>query len=131
LLLINNNRTAQFKFKDIQLQFILEVSDTNEWQKLFCNILSTYYSKSIDYNQSDLRFEKAILPYLGLFDEESIKFLLDCIETNSQVYFRSQAAEDHHKIYLRLLEIYGGEFDLSQYKRFKTNLEDYEEFCKD
>ena len=131
LFINNNNQTARFNFKDIQLKFIFEVSDTNEWQKLFCNILSTYYSKSIDYNQSDLRFEKAILPYLELFDEESIKFLLDCIETNKQVYSRSQAAEDHYKIYLRLVEIYSDKFDLTPYRRFKTNLEDYEKYCKD
>jgi len=131
LSLTNTNRNATFSFKDIQLQFILEVSDTKEWQKQFCKILSNYYSKSIDYDQSDLRFEKAIFPYLKLFDEDSIKFLLDCIETNKQVYFRAQAAEDHYKIYLRLVEIYGDDFDLSQYKRFKTNLEDYEKYCKD
>ena len=131
LLLINNNQTAKFNFKDIQLQFILEVSDTNEWQKLFCNIASTYYSKSQIYNQADFRFKQAVLPYLKMFDAETIKFLIECIETNNQVYFRSQAAEDHHQIYLRLIEIYGDKFDLTPYRRFKTNLEDYEEFRKD
>jgi hypothetical protein len=131
LLLINNNQNAKFDFKDIQLKFILEVSDTNEWQKLFCNIASTYYSKSQIYNQADFRFKQAILPYLGMFDAETIQFLIQCIETNNQVYFRSQAAEDHHQIHLRVIEIYSDKFDLTRYKRFKTNLEDYEEFRKD
>ena len=128
LLLINSNPTTKFNFKDIQLQFILEVSDTSEWQKLFCNIVSTYYSKSVLFNQADLRFEQAILPNLKIFDAETIKFLIECIETNDQVYFRSQAVADHHQIYLRLVEIYGDKFDLTPYKRFKTNLEDHEQY---
>jgi len=132
LLLINNNRNANFKFKDIQLKFILEVSDTSEWQKLFCNVVSTYYSKSISYNQADFRFEQAILPYLKMFDVETIRFLIECIETNSQVYDRGTSGyKDHHQIYLRLDEINGDKFDLTPYKNFKTNLEDYEKYCKD
>ncbi|MCA6528398.1 MAG: hypothetical protein IM585_03020 [Pseudanabaena sp. M135S2SP2A07QC] len=131
LLLINNNQTAKFNFKDIQLQFILEVSDTNEWKKMFCNIVSTYYSKSKIYNQADFRFEQAILPHLQMFDAETIKFLIECIETNDQVYSRSQAAKDHNQIHLRLGEIYGDKFDSTPYKKFKTNLEDYEKYWKD
>ncbi|QXE22074.1 hypothetical protein B6N60_00754 [Richelia sinica FACHB-800] len=55
---------THFDFKDEQLKFLLEISDTEEWQHLFCRILSSYYCSSRSYNEADSRFQQAISPYL-------------------------------------------------------------------
>jgi len=128
--LINSNRNEKFNFTNPQLEFLFEISDTNEWQNLFCNIVSEYYCKSVSYNQADKRFEQAISPYLNLFDKESIIFLIDCIETNQQVYFRSNAPSDHYKIHQIIEELHVESFNLINYPRLKINLEDYENYCK-
>jgi hypothetical protein len=63
---------THWDFKDTQLKFLLEISDTQEWEKSFCRIISSYYSASSNYNQADSRFQQAISPYLELFDKETI-----------------------------------------------------------
>lgn len=110
---------TNFSFKDEQLKFILEISDTEEWQHLFCCILSSYYCASRSYDQADFRFQQAISPYLELFDKERIVFLVQRIEQNDQLYRRSKAIEEHKEIKKKILQLYGEEFDLSPYPHFE------------
>jgi hypothetical protein len=119
VLLIQEN--VDFRLKDDQLVYLLEISDTVEWQRLFCKLLSVYYCASKSFNQADLRFQQIISPRLGLFDKETLPFLLECIESNNQVYLRGKAIEDHRQIKDRLLELYGSDFDLVPYPHFNAN----------
>ena len=102
----------------------LKISDTEEWQHLFCCLLSSYYCVSSNFNQADSRFQQAISPYLGLFDKEAIVFLIQQIEKNNQVYRRGGAIEEHKDIKKKLFQLHGKEFDLSPYPHFRSNVED-------
>lgn len=122
LALIESN--TYLNFTNGQLNFLLEISDTEEWQHLFCRLLSSYYCVSSNFNQADSRFQQAISPYLGLFDKEAIVFLIQQIEKNNQVYRRGGAIEEHKDIKKKLFELHGEEFDLSPYPHFRSNVED-------
>lgn len=113
---------THLSFKDEKLKFLLEISDTEEWQHLFCCILSSYYCVSSSFNQADSRFQQAISPYLELFDKEAIVFLLQNIEHNGEVYRRGRASEAHKEIKKKLFQLHGEEFDLDPYPYFRRNL---------
>jgi hypothetical protein len=107
---------------DGQLEYLLQISDTKEWQNLFCRILSAYYCASRGFNQADARFDQAISPYIDLFGQEELLFLIQCIEGNDQVYRRGKAYDDHLKIKDKLFQWHEGDFDLTPYPRFKEHL---------
>jgi len=123
LSLIEND--IEFSFTEEELKFLLKISDTKEWQHLFCLILSSYYCISASFNSADYRFQQAISPYLELFDKEAIVFLIERIEKNYQVFGRGKAREDHKEIKKKLFQLHGQEFDLNPYLHFKeTVMED-------
>ena len=114
--------SSHLSLTDNQLKYLLEISDTAEWQRLFCNLLSIYYCASKNFNQADLRFQQAISPYLDLFDKEALFFLVQHIEGNSQVYRRGGAIEDHEKVKQKLIQLHDEELDLTPYPHFKANV---------
>lgn len=114
--------SSHLSFSDNQLKYLLEISDTAEWQKLFCQLLSIYYSVSSNFNQADLRFKQAISPYINLFTKEDFFFLIRNIEENSQVYLRGGAIEDHKQIQQKLMQLCDEELDLAPYPHFKANV---------
>ncbi len=123
LSLIEND--INFNFWEGQLKFLLEIADTEEWQHLFCRILSSYHCASRSYNQANSRFQQAISPYLEFFDKEAIVFLIERIEKNDQVYGRLKAREENKEIKKKLFQLHGQEFDLNPYPYFKkTVMED-------
>ena len=91
LSLIEND--LRFYFKEVELKLLFEIRDTEEWQHLFCRILSSYYCASLTYDWADSRFQQAISPYLEFFDKEAIVFLIERIEKNVLVYGRRKAKE--------------------------------------
>jgi hypothetical protein len=104
---------------------LLEIADTEEWQHLFCRILSSYYCASRSFYEADSRFQEAISPYLEVFDKEAIVFLIERIEQNDQVYGRRKAKEEHKEIKKKLFQLHGQEFDLNPYPNFqRTVMED-------
>lgn len=115
---------AHLDFTDEQLKYLLGISDTEEWQKLFCCILSIYYCESSNFYQADSRFDQAISPYIELFSKEDLLFLIQCIENNDQLYRRGGAIEDHKAIKEKLFQLCGDEFDLSLYPHFERNIAD-------
>jgi hypothetical protein len=118
-------KDINFNFKKGQLDFLLETPDTEEWQHLFCRILSSYYCASRRFDKADYRFQEAISPYLEFFDKEAIVFLIERIEQNDQVYGRRKAKEEHKEIKKKLFQLHGQEFDLNPYPYFKkTVMED-------
>jgi len=96
LSLIEND--INFNFTEGQLKFLLEIADTEEWQHLFCRILSTYYCASRRFDEANSRFQQAISPYLEVFDKETIELLIEQMEQNKQVYGRRKAKEEHQEI---------------------------------
>ena len=123
LSLIEND--IKFYFKEVELKFLLEIADTEEWQHSFCCILSRYYCASRGFDDADSRFPEAISPYLKFFDKEAIVFLIEEIEKNDQVYKRRKAKEEHKEIKEKLFQLHGQEFDLNPYPNFKkTVMED-------
>jgi len=117
LSLIKND--INFNFRKGELKFLLETPDTEEWQHLFCRILSSYYCVSRTYDEANSRFQEAISPYLKVFDKEAIVFLIQRIEQNDQVYGRRKAREEHKEIKEKLFQLHGQEFDLNPYPFFK------------
>lgn len=115
-------KTNNIRFTAKQLQFVSEISDTEEWQKRFCQLLSSYYCKSRNFNQADSRFQQAISPYLELFDSQTLVYLIEEIETNPQVYRRGGACEEHKAIKERILEVHKGQFDFSPYTNFTYSM---------
>lgn len=123
LSLIEND--IKFYFKEVELKFLLEIADTEEWQHSFCCILSRYYCASRGFDDANSRFPEAISPYLKFFDKEAIVFLIEEIEKNDQVYKRRKAKEEHKEIKDKLFQLHGQEFDLNPYPNFKkTVMED-------
>ena len=120
LSLIEND--INFNFRKGQLNFLLEIADTEEWQHLFCRILSSYYGASRSFNQADSRFQEAISPYLEVFDKKAIVFLIQRIEQNDQVYRRQIAKEEYKEIKKKLFQLHGPEFDLNPYENFKRRV---------
>jgi hypothetical protein len=122
--LINWIKSDEYpSFSEANWGFLLKISDTEEWENSFCNIISTYYVKSLNYNDADSRFGIAIEPYLYLFNTERIKSLLFKIEGNCQVYERSRAYIDHPKIKTRALEL-DDKFDFTNFERFSNTVDD-------
>lgn len=103
-------------------EFLLALSDTEEWQEHFCKLISTYYTASKSYNQADERFNQAIQPFLHLFNLDTLTFLLTKIETNNQTYRRGRSASDHPLIENRILEL-ASDFDFSLYSKFESTIE--------
>ena len=58
-----------------QFEVLLKISDSEEWQERFCNIVSTYYGASGNFDQADSRFQVAIPKFIKLFNKEAIKDL--------------------------------------------------------
>jgi hypothetical protein len=120
LSLIEND--INFYFTEGQLKFLLETPDTEEWQHLFCRILSSYYCASKRFDEANSRFQEAISPYLEFFDKEAIVFLIERIEQNDQAYGRGKAKKEHKEIKKKLFQLHGQEFDLNRYPNFQRNV---------
>jgi hypothetical protein len=116
---IKNERPV---FTPDQFEVLLRISDSDEWQNKFCNILSTYYGSSISYDQADSRFQVAIPNYIKLFDAQTITDLAQKIENNSQCHDRGRARHDYAVIKERIDELFGDTFDYTQYTWFSRKL---------
>ena len=109
-------------FSPPQFDVLLEISDTDEWQSRFCRIASTYYGASQNYDQADSRFQVAIPTYIKLFDRESIKYLAQQINSNSQCHDRGRARHDYTIIKERIDELFPEGFNYKDYPWFSRKL---------
>jgi hypothetical protein len=110
------------KFTHDQLDALLCISDSEEWQKMFCDIVATYYGSSCNYKQADSRFEVAIPKYIHLFDRKSLINLTKRIENNSLCYGRGQARNDYNVIKQRIEKLFGDGFDYSDVPCFQRKI---------
>jgi hypothetical protein len=109
-------------FTSDQLDALLQISDSEEWQEYFCTIISTYYRFSINYDQADARFQVAIPKYIDLFNKESLIRLSKLIEENDQCYGRGRARQDYEIIRTRIEKLFGNDFDYSEVESFKKRI---------
>ena len=105
-----------------QFDALLEISDTEEWQKKFCRIVTAYYSVSYSFDQADTRFQVAIPKYIGLFDRDSLIYLAEQIETNGQCYARGRAREDYVVIKNRIDELFDDDFNYEDVPSFQRKV---------
>ncbi|WP_394672578.1 hypothetical protein [Limnobacter sp.] len=105
-----------------QFDALLEISDTEEWQKKFCRIVTAYYSVSYSFDQADTRFQVAIPKYIGLFDRDSLIYLAEQIENNGQCYARGRAREDYVVIKNRIDELFDDDFDYEGVPSFRRKV---------
>jgi hypothetical protein len=110
-------------FSSEQFDLLLSMSDSEEWQRSFCKIVASYYGCSFNYDQADSRFQLAIPPYIALFDKESIKYLAQQIESNSQCHDRGLARRDYVIIKKKIDELYDNSFNYSEYTWFSRKLD--------
>ena len=116
------------KFTDDQWTYLLELSDSKEWECKYAMLVAAYYGASANFDAADTRFSQCVLPNLKYFDEESAKYLFEKIEGNNQVYWRSRANSDHIKLREQLEKILPNEFDYSKFPKFdETSKEEDEE----
>ncbi|WP_426126745.1 hypothetical protein [Pseudomonas sp. DWP1b1] len=115
-------RTEKPIFAPEQFDVLLQISDSEEWQNKFCKIASTYYGSSTSYDQADSRFQVSIPKYINLFNENSIIDLAQKIENNSQCHDRGRARHDYSIIKQRIDELFGSNFNYSEYTWFSRKL---------
>jgi len=109
-------------FEPSQLDFLLAISDSEEWQEEFCIIVSCYYGSSGNYNQADSRFQAAIPKYIKYFNKHSIKCLAQQINDNGQCHDRSRARHDYTVIKEKIDELFGDAFQYQDYPCFRRKL---------
>lgn len=108
-------------FEEGQWNPMLEISDTEEWQEMFCKLVGAYYAKSHTYDQADSRFKSSVQLYLQLFNVVAMHFMLQKIETNNQTYRRSLSSVDHPKIKRKAVEL-DENFDFVPYPCFSQSV---------
>jgi len=106
------------KFSDNQWEYLLDLSDSEEWEQCYCKMVSSYYCASRSFDTADLRFSQVILPHLKLFNVASAIYLLDKIEPNNQVWGRGRAYSDHPRARSYFDKVLGNDFDYSAYRHF-------------
>lgn len=108
-------------FEEGQWEALLEISDSEEWQEMFCKLVGAYYAMSYTYDQADSRFKSSVQLYLPLFNVAAIHFMLQKIEINNQTYRRSLSSFDHPKIKRRAVE-FDENFDFAPYPCFSQSV---------
>lgn len=109
--------TDRPKFTQGQFDALLKISDSDEWQLIFCDIAISYYCCSRNYDQADNRFETSISKYIPLFSKESLINLTEKINDNDQCYGRTQARNDYKVIKQHIDELFtdGFNYEAVQY----------------
>lgn len=105
-----------------QFDAFLQISDSEEWEERTCKILALYYSGSRSYDEADKRFQTVIPKYLKHFNKESLTFLLEQSEDNSQCHGRGRAFIDNELIKNKLDELSGSNFNYDNYPNFKRTI---------
>jgi hypothetical protein len=106
-----------------QFTALLEISDSDEWQSSFCRIVSLYYGKSSSYIQADARYQESVPNFIKFFDRDSLIYLAEKIESNSQCHDRYKARSDYVCIKKQIDEKFVEEFEYENYKWFTKKLD--------
>ena len=103
-------------FDENQIKKLHSLYDSDEWDNLFCKLISTYYGSSTSYNEADRKFYN-LISYIDMFDEDCFRFLLQKIEDNNQTWGRGRARIDHLDLKNKILATIPN-FDFTPYPNF-------------
>ena len=103
-------------FDENQIKKLRSLYDSDEWDNLFCKLISTYYGSSTSYNEADRKFYN-LISYIDMFDEDCFRFLLQKIEDNNQTWGRGRARIDHLDLKNKILATIPN-FDFTPYPNF-------------
>jgi|TARA_R100000654_G_scaffold7130_3_gene17736 hypothetical protein len=109
--------------QDSDISSLINMSDSPEWSLLSKKILNSYYATSVDYDDADTRFYKAIRDYIKDYDQEALTDFMVKAQNNSQTYDRRGAKYDHRLIKERCDEVLGEDFDYLEYRTFIRSTE--------
>lgn len=108
-------------FSESQWKYLLELSDSEEWEMQYAKMISSYYCRSGGFDTANSRFSNCLLPNLRYFNQESAEYLLQKIEGNNQLYFRNRASLDHKIVRECFNKFLPDGFDYSAYPHFEDN----------
>lgn len=117
---------------DIPLAYwkrLLKVSDSNELEAEFTELLGLYYSLSMNFDTADNRFI-IIKHFIDLFNEKSLIKLLELSEENNQTYNRGKAPKDYFELREFIKSKYK-DFDFSPFTNFLKQVAWHEETLED
>tara|TARA_B110000879_G_C11127670_1_gene494602 strand:- start:168 stop:1532 length:1365 start_codon:yes stop_codon:yes gene_type:complete len=116
------------KFTEHQWKYVLELSDSEEWEGNYAKLIACYYGCSAIYDAADLRFSQHLLPNIKHFkNKETAEFLLGKIENNNQLYRRNRASHDHKKVREAFNRFLPADFDYSEYRHFDEDTREEEQ----
>ena len=76
------------------------------------------YASSSSYDEADWRFEDFIQPYIDNFSMEQLRYIVEAVNTNNQLFGRMKAARSNSIIRKRIL-LLENKFDFSLYPNFR------------
>lgn len=117
--LISNhfNDTKPYDASSFAYQRLIKIGYAKGYQNEVSDFIVWRYSFSRSYNDADKMFEYILLPFLDKLTEEQIKGMCEKINSNSQVYDRKQAEEDHKKLKSHIIERFGDAFGFDNYNK--------------
>ena len=101
---------------------LIKISDSPEWLKLVISLANNYYTRSVNYDTADIRFNDVIRPLLESFEIDDCIDLIEKIQNNDQTWERSRAKADHSELRARAIELFP-DFDSTQYRVFNRRLD--------
>ena len=111
------------KLSEREINAIISLSDSLEWEDLCKFIFNAYYGASWSYDQANDRFSLAIEPFIENYKKAHLLDLLKKIESNSQTFDRRRARYDHKKIKDQCDRILGDDFNYEEFPNFIRSLE--------
>ena len=87
------------------------------------NFLIWYYGESRNFNMADERFEVAIEPYLEKMEESHFKQLIECTNSNRQIWARGLSSTANNKIMQYARKYLDEDFEYEKYPNFKFDYE--------
>ncbi len=97
-------------------QRLIKIGYAKGYQKEVSEFIVWRYSNCKSYNDADKAFEYILYPYVNKLTEEEITELCTNINSNSQVYDRKDAEEDHKKLRRNIEEKFKTDFNFQDYK---------------
>lgn len=97
-----------------------KISDSNELEAEFTELLGLYYSLSMNFDTADNRFI-LIKHFFDLFNEKSLFKLLELSEKNNQTYNRGKAPKDYFEFSKIIMSEYK-DFDFSPFEKFQEQI---------
>lgn len=108
---------------DQDLLVLIKFHEDNKQEKIINKVFALAYSKSINFNDADTKFQKYINPFINELDIDILMYIMELSQNNNQTYDRGRSRIDHKKIKDRIIEI-NPEFDFTNYANFLSSVDE-------